>query len=882
MKSFQRVFLLLLMVLRIMPLPVYGEEGSYRLYDHNGSYEETFEDRSSAFSAFEQHKEEANNLVLAYEDQIIRMEYGIVEFLSSEACDLSIEYDSLSKSETDYINGCYGADALYLDSDQNGSVSFLISGDEGRTKIENLILHPYTDGMILSKYQVKDEKLIHKIATQLDYDFYTYTITLDDAPSFLKEGEEYFSYDGHYFFDDFYAMADASRSNSYETALNDQPYYDYYQFLPHRSYTDYSLDEIESYFSDVLKIDGRLNHYEDRDGDGAADEINRSQLYGNYNEFFAMEKLYGCNAMMLLSSAINESSYGRDHDSYSLNSLYSALVFESDEDRENGTYSNIADSIYAHAKYFISSRYSNYRRDDYKGTYYGNKASGMNVNYSIDPYYGEKSASVYCELDRKLGLKDKDKYALAIVNADERISFYKDAAMESRLFSLYGIHELSFIVLEEGEDYYKIRVDASFSSDYLYDPEASVAYIPKERVLYLINAQGIHEESFDHIELDLDEGTYHGLKDISLLVKDDKTIPILPEKEGYDFINFDEDNKAIYKKIRSIDLNGRMKTDYLQGQDADLRGGILEITYEDLSKEELQLNSDHAKLTEESLNVFYKGLETTKPITYSERLAKTYAQLSEAIEKDDAKTVKKLISDIDAPLSFSKIRAYDSALREDDLRNYVIFDESGRYDLSISGLDLSLEDKRSLSLLADTYYVIVDDIKEEDKEEIYGLAKGYGFDMVEGIDISFRFNYQSIGLSGPAIVQIDVQDKATDKIYSVYHLNSDGDIVKCRTTQTDRYIQFLIEESGPYLVLTLESVNTYDLSDGEELLGFENMGYDKHKTNFELMGTIVMSLTGLIGITLYYIVYNERKRMWKDFRRSLQQAGTVQEEKPKN
>ena len=83
MKSFQHVFLLLLMVLRIMPLPVYGEEGSYRLYDHNGSYEETFEDINSAFNAFEQHKEETNNLVLTYEDQIIRMEYGIVEFLSS-------------------------------------------------------------------------------------------------------------------------------------------------------------------------------------------------------------------------------------------------------------------------------------------------------------------------------------------------------------------------------------------------------------------------------------------------------------------------------------------------------------------------------------------------------------------------------------------------------------------------------------------------------------------------------------------------------------------------------------------------------------------------------------------------------------------------------
>nr|MCR4855744.1 hypothetical protein [Erysipelotrichaceae bacterium] len=180
------------------------------------------------------------------------------------------------------------------------------------------------------------------------------------------------------------------------------------------------------------------------------------------------------------------------------------------------------------------------------------------------------------------------------------------------------------------------------------------------------------------------------------------------------------------------------------------------------------------------------------------------------------------------------------------------------------------------------YYVIVDEISEEDAARIHDLAKGYGFEKADGLDISFRFNYQSSELLGPAIVQISVQDKQNDLIYSVYHLNADGDIVKCRTTQSDSYIQFMIRESGPYLVLTLPSVNVYEIKDAIEDLSYENMGVDNHRTNFELMVILVMSLMGLIGITLYYIVYNERKRLWRDFRRSLQEAATVPEEKPRN
>ena len=92
----------------------------------------------------------------------------------------------------------------------------------------------------------------------------------------------------------------------------------------------------------------------------------------------------------------------------------------------------------------------------------------------------------------------------------------------------------------------------------------------------------------------------------------------------------------------------------------------------------------------------------------------------------------------------------------------------------------------------------------------------------------------------------------------------------------------MINASGSYLVMSLPSVNEFDIKDKIEDLSYENMGYDKHKTNFELMGTIVISLIGIIGITVYYIVYNKRKRLWKDFRRSLRQAAIVQEEKPKS
>lgn len=871
------------------PFAVFSEEQPYRVHDLASGLNEPFEDYDSAYAFFEENRETYDNLVLSEKDRVIRMEYGIVEFRSDEACSLVLPYESLSKGQTDYLNGCYGIDALYLDTTYKGDVDFMLSGDRGSIELKDVILHPLDELKTrISSYAVKDGRLIHNIMTQSVYDFYTYSLPLDDALPFMEEGKEYYSFDGHYFYDDLKLLIDDERLNEHEHALNERSYYNYFQYLPFRSYSVYSPEDVKNYMTETLGIDGRPVHYIDLNGDNAADEVNRSQLFGEEDEFFACQQAYGSNALMLLSCAMNESAYGKNRSSFAQNNLFSSTAFESDEQRENGRYETVADSIYAHARYFISSRYSNVRRSDYRGTFFGNKAAGINVNYSIDPYYGEKSASVYYELDDELGRRDKDRYALAIVTDKDRLALYDDPELENYLFSIYSISELSFIVLEEGDEYCKVRLDPSFSDEFLYNPLRSTAYIPKEKIDVVINEDAICEEEFSLRHIDFDGGQWHSLTSIDLLLKEGEKAAMSPEKEGFDFTGYGKDGKALYRKITSLELEGKLPENLMVGEEIDLQNCFLKLTYDDGEISRIPLNSDMIEGydaeddEQQSYAIRYGGKQWEGSISRLTKLQENYTAMKEAVEAGEGEKVKALIGQFDFPFSFADIRRLDYPLMQKNRRNYVIQDRTERYDLSISGLDLSLDDKRSLSIYGDTYYVIVEDIDENSGGRIYDVADGYGFSKVEGIEIRFRFNYQDIELKGPAIVQLDLAGKKNDLIYSVYHLNRNGDVIKCRTTQSLNYIQFMIGESGSYLVLSLPSVNEFDIRDMTEDLSYENMGSDKHKINFELMGTIVISLIGIIGIISYYIVYNEREKLWKDFRRSLREAGTVQEERPKS
>ena len=882
--KFLYTFLIALILINPLCLYIKAEGDVFAVKDSESGLEEIFETYSEAIAYYDGHLEEYSNLLLYENDRLISMEYGIVEFDTDEACSLEVSYYSLSKDEEDLLNGCYGIDAAYLYTDlREDRVYFIVSGDRAYTSLENVTLHPYESlDKRISIYH-NGEHFFHNVMSQLDYDFYSYSIELDDRLDLLGEGC-YYSYDGHYFYDEFTKMIDDYRNDTHENSVNEDPYYNYYQYLPHRSLTNYSSEELNKYFNETLAINGRLLHYEDNNSDDAADEMNRSEIYGNIEDFFIAESIYGTNAMMLLSSAMYESSYGRSLSAFEENNLYLTAAHLGNDENMISRYDDVASSIYAHSRYFISARYSNHRRSDYSGTHYGNKISGINVNYSPDQYFGEKSASMYYQLDSILGSKDRNDRALGIINDRKSVIFYHDEALESRWFTLSNICELSFVILEENEDSYKISIDNSLDEGYEYDFNRSYAYIGKDDVSYILNEDMIKDYELTFRHFDLNGGEILSRSEIDLKEGSDPK----PYKEHYEFIGVNEEGVAEYKYIEAIDLIRQFDTTIEQGRNIDLYNGLLRVFYEDSTYRDIEINSDMIEYFDKNsegvkqLKISYNGVETSVEIEISKELHELRTNFEKAVENSDLSFIEENLNRIRYRFSFDEIRKIDKSLMKENKRNYFIEDKTGKYDISVSGLELALSDKNSLKYFGDTYYVRVRYIPYFERSDLLKHSLGYGFELVDGHSLSFRFNSENIELSSPIIVQVDIPEKRDDLIYSVYHLAKNGDVVKMRTTQSDRYIQYMALESGSYVILSRPSENRYHIADSVEDLSYANMGIDNHRNNYRLFLIMVIALIGIIGVVLYYVLYNRNERLWKEFKKSLRDQDSVQEEKLKS
>ena len=651
MLIFKRFFIYLLSIVIILsPAELKAQEDFYYIYNHDEKIEE-YDNYDDAYDYYTDHLDEYDNLVLRFNDQVIHMEYGIVSSNIDEACSINIQYNSLNRNTREYINGCYGIDGAYLRTDyEKDRVYFKISSDIGYASLNDVSLIPFESLKVKpSLYENSDRHFIHKIKNQLDADYYAYSLQLDSSLDLLEKNKDYYSYDGHYFYDDFYKMIDDYRNDTNENASNDEPYYNYYQYLPYRSLSNYSLSQMEEYFYDTLGISGRLLHYHDNDNDNAADEINRSQLYQEIDKFFIYQYMYGSNAMMLLSSAINESAYGRSLNSFNNNNLYLAAAYESSEEKENSRYDSIDRSIYSYAKYYVSSLFSNHLRSDYVGTNFGNKSGGINVNYSIDPYFGEKNSATYYSLDKDL--KDKNQYALGIIENEDRLSFYDDENLDRRKFILKDINELVLIILKEYEDSYKVQIDSSLSDEYLYDFEKSVAYIRKDAFKTIINQDKINEKKYHIVHYDFDGGTFHDYQTLDIKYPDNvDNIIIRPYKDNYEFVEYDDNNKAIYTKIENIQLDSVGNETFELNRYIDLQNYRLKIDYEDNRSETVEVNTDMFRNYNntlsgvQSIDIVYNGLNIQKDIIFSEELSLIRNDITASLEDKDYNYIKSNIS----------------------------------------------------------------------------------------------------------------------------------------------------------------------------------------------------------------------------------------------
>lgn len=869
--------------------PIFAENDTYIVFDDATDFKEQFDNYEDANSYYSNHKDDYDNLCFSINDDVIEMEYGIIELPINSV----IKYHSIIKDKDDYLCGNYGIDAAYLYSDDN-RIYFEVSGDKGYVDFNDIKLHPIDSlNASISSYFVKDDYLYHNIKTQLKYESIATSLCLDNKPEYLDNNSIYYSYDGHYFYNDFKSMINDYRNDEFANAVNNEPYYNYYQYLPYRSISNYTYKELEDYFYTKLGINGRLFHYIDNNNDFATDEVNRSQLYGNIQEFFSNQDIYGTNALMLISSSIVESNYGKSLNSYINNNLFENAVYENTFDSENNRYSSINDSIYAHSKYFVSKKYSNHYLDNYSGTFMGNKVSGINSEYYLDHYYGEKNAAQYFNLDNNIDGKDYETNAIAIVKDSEVLNIYSNEDLSKTLAKLNNITELSFVVLEKNDNCYKVNFDYSFSNEYLYDFDSSIAYIEIDDVDYLLNEDRIHNYDLKVVNYDFNGGTYHGYETLSVkTINNEETI--IPKKEGYEFINYtsnlDENGyliyKANYKKINGIYLDKTFTSSALYPY-IDLDKSRIKVVYEDGTSKYIQLNSDMVSINKEddadyiTISISYCGLNIDKKVYITNSYNDTYDAITGAIENKDYSFVKNNMKTVNYQFSNEQIRNIDKELKEENKRNYVINNETSKYDISFSGLDLSIDDRHNFNLIEDTYYVQIGNANPIYAKRIIDIADGYGFKQVCSFNLSFKFNYQSVDLRGPMIVKINKDNINDTGIYSVYHYRN-GDVIKCKTSQTNDYIEFIAEEKGNYVVLFMPSFNNYVIENNTENLTYENMGMDTNKINLEFMLGLSLILISLVGIIIYYRFADLKEKMWKDYRKSLLKEDTVLEEKQKS
>ena len=380
----------------------------------------------------------------------------LVNFNKTNNSSTYVSYTEYSTGKSGYINGTYGADAAYLGTTGNYYI-FMMSGVIGKVKSSDVTLVALSNVKSYSYYYVSGEKLYHRITGNLSQSKYVSNLRYGKAPSYLSQGTNYFSYDGHYFYTNYTTMISDYTSDSRAHSVNsNNPYFNYYQYLPLRSTTSYSASDLNS------TINGKIS--------------STSKLKDLGNDFVNNQNTYGVNALLMASIAINESGWGDSRIAKNKNNLFGLNAVDASPSQSANYYSSVSTCIKDFAETYMSKKYLNPNGSNYRGAYLGNKASGINVQYASDPYWGEKAANYAYYLGEKLSSKDEYRYTIGI---KDPISCMKttptnnlnirnrNSTSSSRLYYAANLYGVAFL-LKDGNTstngFYRIQSDPVLKS----------------------------------------------------------------------------------------------------------------------------------------------------------------------------------------------------------------------------------------------------------------------------------------------------------------------------------------------------------------------------------------------------------------------------------
>lgn len=476
-------------------------------------------------------------------------QYAIVNF-RTKSCDVNTYYTT-DTGLSGYTNGCYGADAAFLGI-ENGKVKFKLSGVVGYvnpSEVEIRNMDPEIPTTYISNYIVEDGRIKHVIQQNVNYYNSANVISIGRAPEGLANGI-YYSYDGIYFYEGtlngFKKMIDDYKEGAHYRALNaTKPYYNYYLYLPVRTISNYTVEDIAY---DLSTYNSKMTSY--------PPASNESHLYGEELSFIEYQGEYGVNAIMSLSLAKNESNMGRSKIAYNKNNLFGMAAYDSSTGSAF-SFKTVREGIKYFNKTMISEGYLDPKDkgNRYHGGHVGNKGSGFNVKYASDPYWGEKEASYYYNFDRIYGNQDYNKEKIGIKTNDQIYPIRKEPDNNATiLYQTTNERNIPFVILEEvmvgNQKWYKVQTDPTLTEDRsqvlqdngAYNFNQNYGYIRADYIGYVSNGNG--QKAKYTIEFNPNGGHFPDRTETSSkkITVEEYTVPQVqsPVRDGYTFVGWNE------------------------------------------------------------------------------------------------------------------------------------------------------------------------------------------------------------------------------------------------------------------------------------------------------------------------------------------------------
>ena len=425
----------------VFDVDVINDQGGF---DHRGCYN----DFASAKAAMNSYGKDAvvRHNASKSPSKIVAMVNGIVisnPYRTGERLSKYYMNSDMSGSNTytqQYMQGKYKGTASYDAGNGNGSVALIMNGFDGYIPMVNCDLVPvkymeadlpiilggnnnedpaYTIYPEMNKYVCGTDSSGNK--ELYFYSYWGWSNSVADrsqtnalpnrkgvslsAADWMVPGTTYYSYNGYDFYTDKAMTAKAGT------------YYDYYQFLPMRTKSNVSAEDLDRYL--VSKGYGSKG---------------RSAMAQEGHSFVDAQNKYGVNALMVYAMAIQESGYGTSTYAMQRNNLFGWNAVDSDPDKAS-YFSSINQAVAEHMHTNLNG-YLDVDDGRHFGMAVGNKGNGFNVCYASDAYWGINIAHYAYDIDKFLGFKDRYKYTLGVVNSDPSVYFTKTSGSNDLFYNI--------------------------------------------------------------------------------------------------------------------------------------------------------------------------------------------------------------------------------------------------------------------------------------------------------------------------------------------------------------------------------------------------------------------------------------------------------------